>query len=86
MTDRFEEAVGYSTLAIQSNPGFSMLHAGLAASNAMLDRPEAARAAAARLLEVAPGWTIAGFVRMELLPPELMARFAEALRKAGLPK
>jgi hypothetical protein len=47
-------------LAIQANPGFSILHVTLAAANAQLDRPDAARAAAARLLDVAPGWTISG--------------------------
>jgi adenylate cyclase len=85
-TDRFEEAVGYSTLAIQANPGFSVLHATLVAGYANLDRLDAARAAAARLLEIAPAWTIGGFVRMDLVRPELMDGFAVALRKAGLPE
>ncbi|EHK55315.1 adenylate/guanylate cyclase domain-containing protein [Allomesorhizobium alhagi] len=84
-TRRFEEAAVYSTLAIQSNPGFSILHATLVASHASLDRLDAARVAAARLLEVAPGWTIGGFVKMDLVRPHLMDELAGALRKAGLP-
>ena len=84
-TERFEEAVHYATMAIQANSGFSILHATLAASQADLGRTDAARTAAARLLEVAPNWTIGGFMRMELVRPELMERFAVALRKAGLP-
>jgi adenylate cyclase len=85
-TGRFEEAASYSTLAIQANPGFSILHASLVASHANLDRLDQARAAAGRLLEMAPGWTIGGFVRMDLVRPHLMDGFATALRKAGLPE
>jgi tetratricopeptide (TPR) repeat protein len=85
-TGRFEQAVTYSTLAIQANPGFSLLHAGLVAGHVNLDRPDAARAAAQRLLEIAPGFTVSGFVRMDLVRPALMEALAEALRKAGLPE
>lgn len=85
-TGRHEEAVDCAILGIQVNPGFSILHASLVAAYANLDRLDAARAAAARLLEVAPGWTIEGFVRMDVVRPELMQGFASALRKAGLPE
>ena len=86
-TDRFEEAVTYSTKAIQSNPGFSVLHAYLVASHVNLGRLDAARAAAQRLLEIAPGFTIGGFVRMDLFrAPALMEAVRAALRKAGLPE
>ena len=84
-TDRFEQAVTYSTLAIQANPGFSLLHACLVASHVNLGRLDAAHAAARRLLEVAPGFTVSDFVRMDLVRPALMEPFATALRKAGLP-
>jgi hypothetical protein len=33
----------------------------------------------------APGWTIGGFVKMDIVRPHLMDEFADALRKAGLP-
>ncbi|ARQ13624.1 adenylate cyclase 4 (plasmid) [Rhizobium etli] len=85
-TARFEDAVKYSTLGIQVNPVFSILHASLVASYASLDRLEAARAAGRRLLEVAPGWTISAFVRMDVVRPQLMEGMASALRKAGLPE
>ncbi|MER8441216.1 hypothetical protein NKH36_32260 [Mesorhizobium sp. M1312] len=85
-TERFEEAARYSTLAIQANPGFSILHATLVAAHANLDRLDAARTAAERLLEIAPGWTISSFVRMDLVRPHLMDGFATTLRKAGLPE
>jgi adenylate cyclase len=84
-TGHFEEAANYSALAIQSNPGFSLLHATLVASHANLGHLDAARIAAEQLLEVAPGWTIGGFVQMDFVRPQLMDAFANALRKAGLP-
>ncbi len=85
-TARFEDAAKYSALGIQVNPGFSILHASLVASYANLGRLVAARTAAARLLEVAPGWTISEFVRMDVVRPQLMHGLAAALRKAGLPE
>ncbi|MFA1624792.1 adenylate/guanylate cyclase domain-containing protein [Rhizobium mongolense] len=85
-TGRFEDAATYSTLGTQVNPGFSILHASLVASYANLDRLSEAQTAAARLFEVAPGWTIGQFVRMDVVQPERMEGLAAALRKAGLPE
>ncbi|MER9202623.1 hypothetical protein NKH74_26070 [Mesorhizobium sp. M0933] len=85
-TGRYDDAVNYSTLAIQVAPGFSVLYASLVAAYVNLDRLDAARAAASRLLEVAPGWTNSAFVRMSVVRPELMEMLASALRKAGLPE
>lgn len=85
-TARFEDAAKYSSLGIQVNPGFSILHASLVASYANLDCLEAAQAAAVRLLEVAPSWTISEFVRMDVVRPQLMEGLASALRKVGLPE
>ena len=73
-------------MALEANPGFSVLHATVAAVQAELGRSDAARAAATRLLEVAPEWTISGFVRMAVMRPELMDKLASALRKTGLPE
>ena len=76
----------YSVLGTQVNPGFSILHASLVASYANRDRLEAARTAAGRLLEIAPGWMISEFVRMDVERSQLMGGLASALRKAGLPE
>ena len=85
-TDRFAEAVRYSTLAIQANPNFSVSHAYLVASQVNLGNLAAARAAAQQLLEIAPDFTVGGFVRMDLFRPALMQALGAALRKAGLPE
>lgn len=85
-TGRFEQAVTFSMLAVQSNPGFSVFHALLVASFALLGRVDAARSAARRLLEVAPDFSIAGFVRMGVYPRPRMEQIAGALHKAGLPE
>lgn len=85
-TNKHAQAVEYAMLGIQVNPGFSILHASLVAAYANLDRLDEARAAASRLLEVAPGWTIESFVRMDVVRSELMAGLASALRKSGLPE
>ena len=42
--------------------------------------------AARRLLEVAPRFSVSGFVRMELFRPQLTAAIAAALTRAGLPE
>lgn len=83
-TDRFEEAVKYSNLAVQSNPAFSVFHTLLVASYASLDRLDLARAAAQQLLEIAPGFSVAGFVRMGVYRQPQMDKIAEALHRVGL--
>jgi adenylate cyclase len=85
-TGRIDESVANSTLAIQANPGFSPSHAGLVAGHVNRGQIESARAAGARLLEIAPGWTVGAFEKSAFVRPELMHPFAESLRKAGLPE
>ena len=86
LTQRFEDAVAYATLAIQSNPAFGILHAYLVVGHIYLDRLDAAGMAAQRLLEVSPGFTVSDFERMDLWRPATTQSFAAALRKAGLPQ
>lgn len=80
-SNRFAEAATYSTLAIQSNPHFSVSHAYLAISQVNLGNVAAARAAVQRLLEVAPGFTVGVFER----GPSSRKALVAALRKSGLP-
>jgi TolB-like protein len=85
-TGQFPEAVKYSSLAVQANPSFSVAHVYLVASQVGLGNAEAVRAAADRLLEVAPKFSVDAFVRMRQFRPPLMEGLAAALRRAGLPE
>jgi TolB-like protein len=82
---RPQEAAKYSTLAVEANPGFSVVHASLAASLANLGQTDDARAAGLRLLKIDPGFTVSGFVRMGIFRKPLMESMAAMMRKAGLP-
>jgi TolB-like protein len=86
LAGQFSEAVKYSILTVQANPSFSVPHAYLVASLVGLGNTEGARAAALRLLEVSPAFTVDSFVRMDLFRTPLMERLAAALRTAGLPE
>lgn len=84
-TGRFGEAVGFSTSAIQANPGFSLPYAFLIASHIKLAHLDTARAAAQRLSEVAPTFTIGSFERLGYIRQSLLDEVADALRTAGMP-
>jgi TolB-like protein/class 3 adenylate cyclase len=83
-SDRDEEALTYSSQAVQSNASFSVNHALLVASYVKLGRIDEAAGAAQRLLEIVPDFTVAGFVRMQVM--SLWKALADDLRKAGLPE
>ena len=84
-TNRNEEAGRYANLAIQVNPGFSVLYPALVVSHVRLDRLGEAQKAGLRLLETAPDWRVDSFIRMGLVHPDHVDGFAAALRTAGLP-
>jgi TolB-like protein len=81
----FSEAVTYATLTIQANPSFSPPYAYLVAGHVNLGNLDAANAAARRLLEIAPAFSIDGFARMDLFRAPLMEGIVAALRQAELP-
>jgi TolB-like protein len=82
----FTEAVTYAALTIQANPGFSVAYAYLVAGHVNLGNLDAAHAAARRLLEIDPAFSIGGFARMDLFRTPLMERLTAALRKTELPE
>jgi TolB-like protein/class 3 adenylate cyclase len=84
-TGRFGEAIGFSVSAIQANPGFSLPHAFLVASNVSLGHLEAARAAAQRLLQVDPTFSVGKFEQLGYIRQSLLDQVCDALRTAGLP-
>jgi hypothetical protein len=57
----------------------------LAATQAKLGRLETAKTAAARVLELQPGYTISGFCAALDIHPSLAVPLSEALSAAGLP-
>ena len=72
--------------AIQCNPAFSYLHMFLTAALAKLGRIDEAKAAAARVVALEPGFSISKMC-LALDPALTFAEpLTEALRAAGLPE
>jgi adenylate cyclase len=69
----------------QANPYWSSAHVLLAATHAKLGRLDAAKAAARRVLELHPGFTISGACAAVEMHPSIAAPWSEALSLAGLP-
>jgi len=83
---RYEDAANAARKAIQRNPGFSNPHVILAAALVKLGHVDEAKAAAARVLALQPGFSIAEFCAVNDTAPEIAAPMTEALRAAGLPE
>ena len=82
----FEKAIHFVTLVIQARPNFSVPHSLLIASQVNLEKYGLANRAAERLLEIAPSFTIANFVKADYWGQPHMQKLAEALRKTSLPE
>ncbi|MCG2625276.1 winged helix-turn-helix domain-containing tetratricopeptide repeat protein [Bradyrhizobium sp. WYCCWR 13023] len=80
---RFDEAIVALKRALRHNPSFLPACRGLASAFAHLGRDVEARAAAARVLEIDPSFTISAHIARSPKSPKL---FIEGLRKAGLPE
>ena len=85
-TGEFEKAVHYIPLITQAKPNFSIPFALLVVSHVNLDRLDLAHEAAKRILEIAPDFTIGGFVQADYWGRSSMQILAKGLRKAGLPE
>ena len=81
----YEAAAEAAQRLFQANPYWSLAHVALAGTHAKLGRLDAARSAAARVLELQPGFTIKGLCTSFDLHPSLAAPLSEALAEAGLP-
>jgi adenylate cyclase len=84
---RFDEAVAVAKRALRQNASYSGTHRVLASALAHLGRDAEAREAAARMLEVHPGFTISTWIARN--PPPFQSKcklLIEGLRKAGLPE
>lgn len=79
-------AAEWARQAIHLYPAFPVAHRLLAASLSALGQADKAKAALAGLLAVAPGATIANTrAGVPWKQPEVMERYLDALRRAGLP-
>jgi len=81
-----EAAAKAAHRTFQANPYWSSAHFLLAATHARLGRLDAARSAAARVLELQPGFSISGTCAAFDIHPSIAEPLTEALRLAGLPE
>ena len=83
----YEEAASWAAKTLQDSPDFPAALRVAAASNAMLGRLEQAHQAIVRLRHLLPGLRVSNL--KDIVPqrrPEDLARYEEALRRAGLPE
>jgi adenylate cyclase len=81
---RFDEAVVAGKKAQRQNPSYSSVYRCLASAFAHLGRDAEAREAAARLLELDPGFTISAWIAQDGRSNAKL--LIEGFRKAGLPE
>jgi adenylate cyclase len=83
---RYADAANAIRKGIQCNPSFSIAYMFQAGALAKLGRIDEARASAARVLTLQPGFTIGGWCRALDPVPAIAEPLTEALRAAGLPE
>jgi adenylate cyclase len=81
----YEAASEAAHKVFQANPYWSTAHFMLAATHAKLGQIDAAKAAARRVLELQPGYTISGTCAAFDIHPSIAEPLSEALILAGLP-
>ncbi len=85
--ERYDEARVWSEKSLHENPNLPSGYRGLAAAHGMLGNLDEARAAYEKFDRLAPGMTIAACVQTVPFAYEDDAnRFAEGLRRAGMPE
>ena len=84
--DRFAEGAAAAYKSNLANPAHSITWVQLAASLAALGRLAEARAAASRVIELQPTFSITGQLAGVACTPELALKLGKALRVAGLPE
>jgi adenylate cyclase len=86
LASRYDEASGWANRALREQPNYPAATRILAASNALAGHLSEAHEAITHLRELDPSLRVSNLA--EVLPlrrPEDLAKFAEGLRKAGLP-
>lgn len=80
----YDLALEAAQRVFQANPYWSSAHVLLAATFAKLGRIDAARSAAARVIELEPGFTIASFRQSFDIHPSIATPLCDSLQAAGL--
>jgi tetratricopeptide (TPR) repeat protein len=82
---RYDEAISPYKKAIEISSKVQMAYIGLVSCYSILGREEEARSAAEELLHVNPKFSVEAWAKaIPYKDREKVARFADALRKAGL--
>jgi TolB-like protein len=85
-TERYDDAGEAARRSAHINPKFVPAATLVVASCTRSGHPQAAQAAAGRLLSLSPDFRVADFVRIGRFAPDLIEKYAAALREAGLPE
>ncbi len=87
LADRYDEAIAWANRALREQPSYPAANRILAASNALAGHMNEAHEAIAHLRELDPSLRVSNLAEVfPLRRPEDLAKFAEGLRKAGLPE
>jgi adenylate cyclase len=82
----WQDAIAACRHTIRANPRFSLPHVLQAAALSFLERWDEARAAARRVPELEPGFSVARFIKSHTGRPEIWEPIGDALRQLGLPE
>jgi TolB-like protein/tetratricopeptide (TPR) repeat protein len=87
---RYEMCIEWADQALQAQPRYLIAMRGKLVYLAHLGRMEEARDLPKRVLEINPRLTVAAwkasYATMSVFPPELLDRYVDGLRKAGVPE
>jgi tetratricopeptide (TPR) repeat protein len=84
---RYKQAIDWADRSLAAQPGYRAALLLKVVSSAQLGRIDEARDAVSRVFELEPGLTVARWrTPVPPFPPDLLARFEDGLRKAGLPE
>jgi adenylate cyclase len=87
MLERYEDALAWGEQALREMPGYGSSHRVVIMALVRLGRPDEARAAARRLMEAFPTYTLGLQQRINPWRDQAFAeRYVEALRCAGIPE
>jgi len=85
LAGRYHEAIGWANSALREQPNNPAANRVLAASNALAGHLSEAHEAMAHMRELDPSLRVSNLGEVFPLRPDDLAKFAEGLRKAGLP-